>query len=523
MRGKIRLMLMALVLASCSGEGIGSDNGLDYQYGRNLSHEKIVLGARLENPYKTENITKAIEALYPTKAERVDVKTTDLYVRFLPKEEEQFALLESYGFKLSDHPLDYEIVQDGDWYHDPEVPDDRMTWQYAVVPHDFIFPDIEYEIIDECYISENDKGTRSMDGIDWEAVERQAYCMTGNGDFLLPETKAEKVCPSGRVTVVDEDVNGGSPVGVKGVRVSCNSFVKFAHAYTDENGYYKMDKKFSMKINYRLVFENVKGFSIGFNAILVPASTSTLGTASPDGVNVTVTEKSESKLFKRCVVNNSAYDYYDRCNDDLNIAMPPADLRIWIFHKLQSSCAMMMHHGAVLDMSAVSSFLGDFGPLVQIFLPDLTIGLKGKDDYSSIYSEVCHELAHASHFYNVGTDYWNRYIMYVLGSYISSGGMTYGDGYGVNAGYCEVGEMWAYHMSSKLWHDRYGGDYPSFGTSFWFYPQILRYVEEKGIETGEIFDLLQPSVNTKDALKRALIASHPEMSDAVEMIFNRYI
>ena len=524
MRGKIRLMLMALVLVSCSGEGMDADDGLDYQYGRNLSHEKMVLGARLENTYKTENITKALQTLYPTKADRVEVKTTDLYVRFLPKTEEQFALLESYELKLSDHPLDYEIVKEGDWYHDPEVPDDKMTWQYAVVPHDFVFPEMEYEIIDECHISVNDPATRSADGIDWEAVERQAYLLTGNADHLLPETKAEKVYPSGRITIVDKDLDGGVPVGVKGVRVSCNSFVKFAHAYTDENGYYKMDKTFSLKLNYRLVFENVKGFSIGFNAILVPASTSTLGTSAPDGVNVTVTEKSESKLFKRCVANNTAYDYYNRCDfDDLNISRPPAGLRIWIFHKLQSSSALMMHHGAVLDMSFVSSFLGDFAPLLQVFLPDLTIGLKGRDDYSSIYSEVCHELAHASHFSNVGTDYWNKYIMYVLGSYVASGGMTYGDGGGMNSGYCEVGEMWAYHMASKMWHDRYGGDYPAFGTSFWFYPQILRYVEEKGVETGEIFALLQSSVNTKDALKRALIARHPELSDAIELIFNRYM
>ena len=522
MRGKIRLMLMTLVLMSCSGKGIDSGLGLDYQYGRNLSHERIVLGARLENPYKTENITKALEALYPTKADRVEIHTTDLYVRFLPENEEQLSLLK--GLRLSDHPLDYEILEDGDWYHDPEVPDDMMTWQYAVVPYDFEFPDMEYEIIDECHISENSSQTRGDDGIDWGAVERQAYVMTGNAGCLLPETKAEKVNPSGRITLVDDMADGGKPVGVKGVRVSCNSFVKFAHAYTDEEGYYKMDRKFSANLRYRIVFENVKDFSIGFNMILVPASTSTLGKAGPDGVNITVTRESESKLFKRCVVNNAAYDYYSRCSPtDLNLDLPPKDMRIWLFHKLESSSALMMHHGAVLDMSVVSSFLGDFAPLIQVFLPDITVGVKGRDDYASIYSEVCHELAHASHFSKVGTDYWNRYILYVLGSYVSSGGMTYGDGTGVNAGYCEIGEMWAYHMSSRMYQNRYGGDYPSFGATFWFHPQILRYVEEKGIGSWEIFSLLDASVNSRDALRRALIAYAPDKSDQIEHIFNRYM
>ena len=97
---------MALVVMSCSGNGMDPVDGVDYQYGRNLSHEKIVLGARLENPYKTSNITKALDELYPTKADRVDVKTTDLYVRFLPKNEQQLALLQKSGVRLTDHPLD---------------------------------------------------------------------------------------------------------------------------------------------------------------------------------------------------------------------------------------------------------------------------------------------------------------------------------------------------------------------------------------------------------------------------------
>ncbi len=515
---------MALVLMSCSGKGIDPEDVPDNLYGRNLSHEKIVLGARLENPYKTENITKALHALYPTKADRVDVRTTDIYVRFLPKTEEQLAVLEEMELKMMDHPLDYEILEDGDWYHDPEIPDDMITWQYAVVPHDFVFPEMEYEIIDECHISENDTGTRAEDGIDWEAVERQAYVMTGNSEYLLPDTKAEKVYPSGRIMILDEEADGGKPVGVKGVRVSCNSFVKFAHAYTDEDGYYKMNKKFSAKLRYRLVFENEKGFSIGFNLILVPASTSTLGKASPDGVNLIVSKESESKLFKRCVVNNAAYDYYVRCSPaDMALSLPPKDLRIWIFHKLQASSALMMHHGAVLDMSMVSSFLGDFAPLIKLFLPDLTIGVKGRDDYASIYAETCHELAHASHFSKVGTGYWNKYILYVLGSYISTGGMTYGDGSGMNAGYCEVGEMWAYYLSSKMFQDRYGGDYPAFGSSYWFYPQILHYIEELGVECREIFSLLTDSVTSCDVLKRAMIASFQDKSDAIELIFNRYM
>jgi hypothetical protein len=74
-----------------------------------------------------------------------------------------------------------------------------------------------------------------------------------------------------------------------------------------------------------------------------------------------------------------------------------------------------------------------------------------------------------------------------------------------------------------MWHERYGGTYPSFGTTFWFHPQILRYVEEMGICTWEIFSQLRSSVTSRDALKRALMASSPDKADRIELIFNRYM
>ena len=524
MRGKLKLALMTLILMSCSKDALQSERDLDYTYGRGLTHDMIVLGDRLENPYKTENITKALHALYPTKADRVDVRTTNLYVHFLPSDEAEYRQLEDLGIVMVDHPLDYDIVVEGDWYHDPEVPQEDVTWQYAVVPHDFDFPDIRYEVIDECHISENDPGTRA-DGIDWEAVERQAYVLTGNESMLAdPMTRASnKTVPSGRITIVDEDANGGKPFGVAGVRVSCNSFVKFDHTYTDRDGYYTMEKAYSSDLRYRLVFQNEKGFSLGFNLILVPASVSTLGMTGPEGVNMTVTKDSEDKLFRRCVVNNAGYDYWSRCSaDDLDITPPPADLRIWLFDGLAASSAVMLHHGAVMETDLVRTYLGKFASLLKFFMPDITIGTKVLNDYDRLYSTVSHELAHASHFKKVGTAYWNSYITYILESCLKSNGKTYGDGSGTRAGYCEIGEMWAYYLESLIYKDRYGGAFPTFGTHSWFYPQIFRYLDERGVSCSEIFSVLDDSVTTRTELKAALMTRYPSDRTAIEQVFSRY-
>ncbi len=518
------MLLAGFLMISCSKEVVRSERDLDYDYGRDIGHEKIVLGDRLENPYKTENITKALQSLYPTKADRVDVKTTNLYVRFLPKTEDDFELLKEMTVNLMDHPLDYAIKVEGDWYHDPDIPEGELTWQYAVVPQDFVFPAIEYEIIDECYIAENDPGTRS-DGVDWEAVEAEAYRLTGNQDMLAVPTKAKaKSKPAGRLTIVDEDYCGGKPLGVAGVRVSCNSFVKFDNAYTDREGYYKMDKSFSANLRYRIVFKNEKGFSIGFNLILVPASVSTLGKSGPQGINMTITRDSDDKLFRRSVVNNAAYDYYTRCSqEDMNISEPPADTRIWIFNSLRASSAVMLHHGAILKHDLIASFLGKAASLISVFLPDITIGTKGKsDDYNTIYSTTCHELAHASHFRKAGTDYWNKYILYIVESFILEGGEAYGDGSGDRAGYCEIGEMWAYYLESKMYKERYGGNFPTFGTSYWFEPQIYRTLDDKGMDADDFFSVLTPEVTSKDALKKALITGFPGKAKMIEQVFSMY-
>lgn len=523
MRGKICLIIAAFMLLSCSKYATDVDEGNGRDRLQNLSHDMIVLGKRLENPYKTENMSKALASLYPTKSSLIPVSPTDFYVRFLPKSQEELDVLKEADIHLIDHPLDYDILVEGDWYHDPEVPDGNVTWQYAVVPVDFQFPDIEYQIIHNCFIPDSDELTRS-DGIDWDAVERQSYIMTGNESKLNDAslTKSTKAAPSGRITIVDDKANGGKPFGVAGVRVSCNSFVRFAHCYTDRDGYYQMPRDFTSNLRYRLVFENEKGFSIGFNLVLVPASVSTLGKAGPEGVSAEISSLSEEKLFRRCVINNAAYDYISRCQyEDMNILPPPYDLRIWVFQPLESSSSIMLHHGTIVKMELLSTYLGDYASLLECFLPDVTIGAKGKEDYASLYSTTCHELAHASHFAKVGTGYWNKYVKYILESYLTSGD-AYGDGLSDDAGYCGVGESWAYYLESMMYKERYGGSVPTFGSTYWFYPQIFRYLDERGITRSEIFSVLEGNVSTKDDLKSALIRNLPQKRTVIEQVFSRY-
>lgn len=90
---------------------------------------------------------------------QIRVRPTHYYVKFYPSTEEQYEVLDSDSLlNLSEVPLDYEIVQDGNFYHDKSVPPDGVTYQYSAVPIDFKFYDtIKYEILDTLYIPEEDE------------------------------------------------------------------------------------------------------------------------------------------------------------------------------------------------------------------------------------------------------------------------------------------------------------------------------------------------------------------------------
>jgi len=517
------LLALLLALCSCASEGIEPETAGEDAV-ESLGHEMIVLGEQLEDPYSVENMEAALAAVHPVKAGRIHLDPTDLYVRFLPENEDQYDILQALGLELLDHPVDYRIVKEGDYYHDPGVAEGDITWQYAVVPAGFAFPaGIRHEILDECFIADHSAATKS-DGVDWEEVEREAFRMTGNAGLLAPAVRDDEAAatPSGRITIMDP-AHSSEPEGVKGVMVACNSFVKFSHCYTDEDGCYEMKGSFSSEPRYRLVFRNRKGFCIGFNLILLPASVSTMGTGPASGVSLDITAQSDRRLFTRAVVNNAGYDYFESCNvDGVSMKTPPSNLRIWLLHGLRSSSAVMMRQGAFVESGLIGDFLGEYASLAEMFLPDITLGVKDLTEYSEIYSLAVHECAHASHFMQCGKSFWDAYIEYILTSFVTSGFVTYGVGTEKNHGYCEVGEMWAYYLQTMFCRDRYGDRSFLFGSSYWFTPQTLVYLDERGLNRYKIFAALTSDITDRDIFQDKLLALYPELKSVINRAFGRY-
>ena len=140
-----------------------------------------------------------------------------------------------------------------------------------------------------------------------------------------------------------------------------------------------------------------------------------------------------------------------------------------------------------------------------------------------IYHLVQHELAHASHYMQVGNKYWDAYSLMILSSYLSSGGVTYGTGAEEDAGYCEVGETWAYYVENILYRQRYNDASRVFGDRYWFHPEILIYMDNRGLNRFKIFAALTSDVHSRETLRSRLLALYPECKSVINEAFNRYL
>lgn len=124
---------------------------------------QTVLGNTIANPYEVSNMTAAWNALYP-EHQVPKLPITDIYMRFEPQDVEQLTALQDAIDEfdpltnhddeadpyLSDYPYGVELSVEGDYYHDPQVPQGEITYQYAIVKPGFKVPNnIPYQVLAE--------------------------------------------------------------------------------------------------------------------------------------------------------------------------------------------------------------------------------------------------------------------------------------------------------------------------------------------------------------------------------------
>ena len=481
----------------------------------------------LPNPYTLANMQAVYDSL---SISRVTLQPTDYYVRFLPQDSLQLHnLMYGYNLELFSYPLDMEI-EEGEVYEDPTIPEGSFGWYYTTVKPNFVFPsNITCEILDRCYIPtdyETIPNTRSSGLLNLEnaAFEKLGY-------ILEPKTRAGEK-QTGRIRVFDHSLDPKQYVPVQGVKIRCHTLIKWATAYTDENGNYTMNGNFSIDPLYAIVFDNKKGFDIWDGWIHIQKATYLMGFHSKHGYSKDI--PAGGKEWRWAAVNNAGYEYYKMC-EATGITKPPSNLKIWVLNDIESSAAAMLSHLNhtvafngnsfwinLLVNSTGGVIVNTLLPLFHDLLLDIAVGTKDRS-YKRIYTATQHELSHASHFCEVGGDFWAKYVSYII-TYGS-----YGDGKGKNAEICGIGEMWGYAMEhiyecEKYYPHRLDSLYSAnWNNPNWFKPEIYWDLYRNNILTKkQIFDCLSRDVDTYDKLVDKMHTLYPDQAHVIDTTFNFY-
>lgn len=378
-----------LIISSCEKEKISPNNQIPEENQGVNSESMTVLGDQLENPYSVSNMKKAYSNLKSSSSETPDVniETTHYYIRFLPKNEEEFDLLkEDTSLILYDIPLDFEIEVQGVYYHDPKLPDTAITWQYCAVTVEKKLPDVYYEKLADLYIpptEEADEGNlKSTDAetVFYETLEDEALRITGNIDeSALKSTNSiqrkKKWRPAGRIRVWDDVTS--SYVGVHGVTVRARRWFTTKTGTTNSTGRFSCNGRFRRKANYSLKWEKYH-FSI---------RSGTAGQAKLDGPkkrgdwNKNI--RGGKSEFYATIFRATRHYYYGNLG---GIRRPPKNsfwqpqMKIAAMYK--SNNDRNARHAASLRVFGLFNW-------IKIWNPS-----RNCDD---IYGTTTHELAHASH------------------------------------------------------------------------------------------------------------------------------
>ncbi|MDI9318957.1 MAG: hypothetical protein QM530_00645 [Phycisphaerales bacterium] len=384
-------LLFCLPIFSCKKENVVIENKGDTK-SQNIakiipqdSEGDLVLGAQLQNPYTVANMVAAATAIQQqgyTYLLPNQISATHYYVKFSPSDSAQYEQLSAdSNLKVYDYPLDYEITQAGNRYHDPSLPASTPTYQYAAVKTNYVFPqNITHQVLAEMYIPEED--SRINDEIPEQEtflnkLLDRAYVQTGNFSDTLGATSSTakvtraKYNPGGKIEIFDTRL--GRNIGLEGVEMRARRWFTTYSATTDFNGNYRMSGRFERDCNYSLWFTTLR-FSVREH--FFGSTTWIDGPKKGGDWNYVI-----SGGYLRFVghIFRGAFRYHYSFIDGLQRPFRPSGNR-----------TLFLAKNGTRDWSGVN--YGIF-PILKI-ARNSSSGEYASDE---IFSTTCHELAHTSH------------------------------------------------------------------------------------------------------------------------------
>lgn len=393
--GKISAKSIHLKSALASTSTVGFNN-----YDNDSIERKTVLGIQLTNPYLIPNMQQAYSNLGIT---NTTVIVTNLYVRFKPANVDQLDVLlstmESQNLELFDTPVDYEVIYEGDYYQDPAVPEEEITWQYAVVTPGFQFPaGIQYETLAQIHIPGNaytaveteaenlasneisftsqssKKSTVQPNsfqecppGYFWDPIAiacvsdeicAPGYHWDGYSCVINPGTTpppaADAAVPAGNISVFDTQFPPADPNrAVRKATIVARRWFKIERVFTDNTGHYQMTKRFKNQVRINVKFKNTDAEIRGVRGVrlwqMISPIKKTIGVFNGDANKSNIgyifplfTDPGSkgNKYWAGATSHNAVQDYREYAVQE-GIGQPPTGIKI-ILTRLVSGAATPM-------------------------------------------------------------------------------------------------------------------------------------------------------------------------------------
>ncbi|NLD26225.1 MAG: hypothetical protein GX661_02570 [Acholeplasmataceae bacterium] len=248
-----------LFLAGCQQASV---NPIGQTDNTSNSPDQLVLGKKLENPYSVSSMIRARDSLVAqgvlskSAVTDADLVATHYYIRFKPQNDTQLdELNKDSSLVLWDYPLDYEILEGGTVYRDPEIPANEPNYQYTAIEVGQLLPSVEYEILEELILEPEPESLflekKSVSNY-YSILEQEALRITDNlsknGQCL--EKRMGKWRPTGNIQVFDDIL--GRNVPVVSVNVRTRNWFRWWDGYTDINGNFSCSKKYYGDLAYSL-------------------------------------------------------------------------------------------------------------------------------------------------------------------------------------------------------------------------------------------------------------------------------
>jgi hypothetical protein len=458
----------------------------------------------------------------------IKIRATHNYIKVLPTTEDHLIALDNLDKSdddtspiLHDYPLDYDILEEGDYYVEPKDKNDLYHPAYTVVPVGYQLPNnLPFEIIETLYYPEDEKEydveTVALFFADWkDDLEADEIFLTEETlPRYLKESLQEQTSqrlfgrryrPNGFINVENTDraVNPFEPL-LK-AKISIGRSFWWKYTYTDDNGYFSAPKKYRGKVRIRAKWR-------GYTATIRKTWNEVLGLWVSDHLmtltrgsngrikNIGYTEPNSGifgidlqggHLWFKGTTHNGLRKYVDYCNAK-GIDRTISSANVWAFARGGASSCPMLYLFPQLTTIATFANIGQANvwqnitagatasaiSLVPFWLrPDqIYQGLKdkkvngiGKSNTVRVHQLVFHESGHYSHARKAGAIFWAKNFAATVSNSIatwgaSNGSDPYRDGsYPSYQAGARIGlvEGWGTFTEFKITNFHYGKSYIS--------------------------------------------------------------